>query len=313
MPMKSALNGCNQSGSAPPRPSTKLRSLIQLRPADPAFGLALDEALLTMSRHCYTLRLWRNKLSVIIGRSQHLRDEVDLERCQAENIPIYRRCSGGGTVLHYPGNLNISLIARGQRNSETADAFDAACGQALAQALRRLQIACRYERHGLFAEDGSRKLSGSAQAIRGSGRLYHATLLLSPPPLPMSAVLRAMQACYAPAGLPSRPRETVSINELLNEWVFPISGPLRSGVEAGLGLVPLVVEIVRSFAAMLGIETAIELNRGIGQKLDRSLSIDPCHSLDAVPRLGTITAEERSWAEHLKQTKYTKPTWIYRR
>ncbi len=286
--------------------------LVQLRPANPAFGLALDEAILAKSRERFTLRLWRNELSVVIGRSQRIRDEVDLQRCQAENIPIFRRCSGGGTVLHYPGNLNISLIVTGEKERQTVDQFDAACGQALARAVRRLCVECRYERNALFTEDGSRKLSGAAQAIRSARRLYHATLLLSPPPLPMSSVLRAMQPGYSPLGPPSRPRELASIDDLLRARCS-VPATLRAGVEGGMGLVTLVIEIVRSFAAMLGFTIDPGLARGIEHDLNGDPTHEPHGALDAVPRLGTITAEERVWAEHLEHTKYAESTWTHRR
>jgi len=279
----------------------QMRILVQLQPANPAFGLALDEAILAVSQERYTLRLWRNELSVILGRSQHIHDEVDLERCRAENIPVCRRCTGGGTVLHFGGNLNISLIVRNEWNRKTVDDVDSACGRAIAQAVNHLGVQCRHEGSGLFAVDEPRKLSGSAQAVRSAARLYHATLLLSPPPLPMSAVLRALQPGYAPQGLPSQPRDVVSINELLAAQ-HAVPKALRSGVDAAPGLTVLVLELARSFAALLVPRASPE--RGFTRDSDRVL--------DLPRRSGTISAEERSWAQHLVETKYTTSTWTHR-
>lgn len=282
-------------------PSPPIRVLVELRPANPAFGLALDEAILTKSADRFTLRLWRNRLSVIVGRSQRIEDEVDVDRCHDRHIPVYRRCSGGGTVLHYPGNLNISWIVREAWNSRTVDEVDAACGNAIARAVRGLGVECRHALRAVLTDDGSRKLSGSAQAVRGGGRLYHATLLLSPPPVAMADLLRAMQPGYAPLGLPSRPRAVASINELLHAQ-RSVAADLRAGVDTEPGLTALVNELMRSFADLTTLGSGIEF--GVNR--------DPVRKLDAACRLGTITAEECSWATHLKQIKYSTSAWTHR-
>jgi len=278
-----------------------MRTLIDLQPGDPAFGLALDEALLAMSDERSTVRLWRNKLSVIIGRSQHLHDEVDWDRCKETGIPVYRRCSGGGTVLHYPGNLNITLIVNGLWREKTVDEVDAACGCAVANAVASLGITCRRVRNALLDSEGSRKLSGSAQAVRGERRLYHATLLLAAPPVPMSSVLRAMHPGYAPSGLPSQPRNVVSMDELLAAQ-GTVPPQLRSSLETEPVLGRLVRELVTGFRALLEPERNIKA----------TTTAAPSPALDASVRLGTITPEERTWARHLEQSKYSTAAWTHR-
>ncbi len=278
-----------------------MRTLINLQPGDPAFGLALDEALLAMSDKRSTLRLWRNKLSVIIGRSQHLHDEVHEDRCKEAGIPVYRRCSGGGTVLHYPGNLNISLIVNGAWSGRSVNEVDAVCSCAIAGAVERLGVPCRCARNALLTPGGSRKLSGSAQAVRGQRRLYHATLLLSPPPVPMSSVLRAMHPGYAPSGLPSQPRNVVSVDELLAAQ-GAVPPQLRSSLETEPALGRLVRELVTGFRALLEPERNIKT----------TTTAVPSPALDASVRLGTITPEERTWARHLEQSKYSTAAWTHR-
>ncbi len=278
-----------------------MRTLVNLEPGDPAFGLALDEALLAMSEERSTLRLWRNKLSVILGRSQHLHDEVDWERCKETGIPVYRRCSGGGTVLHYPGNLNITLIVNGLWNGKSVDEVDAACGCAIARAVTSLGVSCRRVRNAILDSGGSRKLSGSAQAVRGGRRLYHATLLLTAPPVPMSSILRAMRPGYAPAGLPSQPRDVVSMNELLTaQGTAPPQ--LRSGLDIEPALERLVRELVRSFRVPLDPE----------QTAATAMTGPSPLELDASLRSGTITPEEHIWAQHLEQSKYSTSAWTHR-
>ena len=46
----------------------------------------------------------------MIGRHQNVWNEVNIEAAQRHNIAVARRKSGGGTVFHDLGNLNISFV-----------------------------------------------------------------------------------------------------------------------------------------------------------------------------------------------------------
>ena len=57
------------------------------------------------------LRMWAvDQVAVILGKSNDSRTEVYTDRCEADNIPVIRRCSGGGAVIIGPGCLCYSLI-----------------------------------------------------------------------------------------------------------------------------------------------------------------------------------------------------------
>ena len=57
------------------------------------------------------LRTWEHPThAVIIGKGNTITAEVHQDICQQDNIPIIKRCSGGGTVLIGPGCLCYSLI-----------------------------------------------------------------------------------------------------------------------------------------------------------------------------------------------------------
>jgi len=80
----------------------------------PEHNLAIDEALLDevdAGIQEEVLRTWM-PLShfVVVGYGNTIDAEVHREACLALGIPIYRRCSGGGTVLQGPGCLNYSLV-----------------------------------------------------------------------------------------------------------------------------------------------------------------------------------------------------------
>src|SRR2546427_109776 len=82
----------------------------------PAENLACDEALLDWSdagEGPEVLRFWEPQQHfVVVGYSNRVAREVNVEECRESGIPILRRCSGGGTVLQGPGCLNYSLILR---------------------------------------------------------------------------------------------------------------------------------------------------------------------------------------------------------
>ncbi|HEY0984843.1 lipoate--protein ligase family protein [Schlesneria sp.] len=79
----------------------------------PADNLALEEALLAdveaePAKAC--LRFWEPKeYFVVLGRSNRVETEVNVKACADAGIRIFRRASGGGTVLIGPGCLCYSL------------------------------------------------------------------------------------------------------------------------------------------------------------------------------------------------------------
>jgi lipoate-protein ligase A len=82
----------------------------------PAKNLACDEALLDWCEaggEHEILRFWQPaEYFVIVGYANKVAAEVNLTACQASGVPVFRRCSGGGTVLQGPGCLNYALILK---------------------------------------------------------------------------------------------------------------------------------------------------------------------------------------------------------
>lgn len=196
-----------------------MRLLVDLEPRHPARGLAIDEALLETVRHGRegATRVWASETAVIIGRSQSAASEcTELVRRLA--IPVLRRISGGGAVVHYPGNLNVSVAARADEVGPAESAFERFVA-GLAAGLERLGVAARAEER-LVSVCGD-KVSGAAQARRGAGVLVHGTVLVAPAPMALEALLLAMQPQYAPRGTASRARPTVTLTEALGRGVDP--------------------------------------------------------------------------------------------
>ena len=90
---------------------------LDLTLADPASNLACDEALIELFEAMRAtdglLRVWESESHfAVLGHSNRIDSEVDLAACESERISIFRRLSGGGTVMQGPGCLNYTLILR---------------------------------------------------------------------------------------------------------------------------------------------------------------------------------------------------------
>jgi lipoate-protein ligase A len=90
--------------------------LCDLTLRTPEENLACDEVLLDLCEAGDSdelLRVWAlPQYFVVLGYANRSATEVNLSFCRELNIPVLRRCTGGGTVLQGPGVLNYSLIVR---------------------------------------------------------------------------------------------------------------------------------------------------------------------------------------------------------
>jgi len=190
-----------------------MRLLKSLAPQEPRRGLAIDEVLLNSTRETHEdlMRLWINDRVVVVGRSQAVQDEVDLAFAAEQGIPVLRRISGGGTVYHYDGNLNITVALHDGRRIGSVHEVFRFFGRAIATALVGLCPAVRFDANDLLVDEA--KLGGAAQARRGNAVLYHTTVLVWPPQIAMDWLLLAMGPEYHPQRVASRPRTTRSLRE----------------------------------------------------------------------------------------------------
>ena len=155
---------------------------------DPRTNLAREEAI---ARHVAAnaaapapvLRLWRNAPCAVVGRFQVAAAEVDLAAASAFGAPVLRRFTGGGTVWHDPGNLNVSVILRPEDAVLTDDpTLQRLPGlyrlvlSPLAAATRSLGVPAELTERDVVTPRG--KLSGVAAWLGGRALLVHATLLV---------------------------------------------------------------------------------------------------------------------------------------
>jgi lipoate-protein ligase A len=158
---------------------------LDLTYTTPAENLACDEALLDLCESGLqgeTLRFWESPSHfAVLGYGNHADRELNIEACHAANIPILRRCSGGGTVLQGPGCLNYALILRIDRFIETENIGNTNCYimSKHRDALRSLGFPVQIAGHTDLILGGPPrvKFSGNSQRRRRASLLFHGTFL----------------------------------------------------------------------------------------------------------------------------------------
>ena len=207
---------------------------------DPRTNLAREEAI---ARHvgvdaaapAPVLRLWRNAPCAVVGRFQLAEAEVDRAAAAALDAPVLRRFTGGGTVWHDPGNLNVSVVIRPEDALLVADpslrrlpGLYRLVLAPLAAAVRSLSVAAEMTERDIVAPGG--KLSGVAAWLGGRALLVHATLLVH-------ADLDALARVCNGSGAPGDPRwertksRRVGVTSMARELGAP---PTAAAVEAAV-------------------------------------------------------------------------------
>lgn len=121
----------------------------------------------------HMLMLWVNEPCVVIGRHQNPWCEANVSKLQDLGIQLARRNSGGGTVYHDSGNLNLTFFTPFDHYNRKTN----------------LEIisAAIYKRFGLDVEINSRedltlrnyKISGTASKLARTCAYHHCTLLVN--------------------------------------------------------------------------------------------------------------------------------------
>lgn len=139
---------------------------------DPYLNQAIEHYLLTeVTEYKRIYFLWVNYPCAFIGRNQNPWKELKLKKMDNDGLPFLRRKSGGGTVYHDRGNLNVTFInplaeADGFKNLNLIQSAVSRYGIQL-QATDRYDL--RWEGH---------KVTGSAFYMYKKRKMHHCTLLV---------------------------------------------------------------------------------------------------------------------------------------
>jgi lipoate-protein ligase A len=164
------------------------------------------------------VRFWESpSYFVVLGFSKVLAREVYEEECAALKLPIFRRVSGGGTVLQGPGCLNYTLVlpVSFAPQLETITGANRLIMERNRSAVAALaQKPVTLQGHTDLTLDG-RKFSGNAQRRKKSSVLFHGSFLLS---FDLGLISRALRI---PADQPEYRKERPHSDFLLNLNVPP--------------------------------------------------------------------------------------------
>ncbi|KAM5228340.1 lipoyl amidotransferase LIPT1, mitochondrial [Ctenodactylus gundi] len=133
------------------------------------------------------LYIWRNAPSVVIGRHQNPWQECNLHLMREEGVKLARRRSGGGTVYHDMGNINLTFFTTKSKYDRMDNlklivrALNAVQPQLDVQATKRFDLLL----------DGQFKISGTASKIGRTAAYHHCTLLCNTDGASLSALLKS--------------------------------------------------------------------------------------------------------------------------
>lgn len=143
---------------------------LRLLGHDPFYNLAVEEYLFKNKKEDIFM-LWQNEKTVVVGRNQNIKAEVNLAYTEREGIRVVRRITGGGAVYHDLGNLNYTFIS-GEGGGIDFRRFTSPIIEALASLGVKAELSGRND-----LETGGRKFSGNAQCVDNGRVLHHGTLL----------------------------------------------------------------------------------------------------------------------------------------
>lgn len=149
--------------------------------SNPYLNLALEDYVynkmpLPQCGNANRLMFYVNSPCVVIGKNQNPWNEVNVPLLNSLKIPLVRRRSGGGTVVHDTGNVNYSFMT-------TKDKFDRhTFANLVASAVNLIMVANGIkvtERGDIVTMQDSLKVSGSAYKLSRGKSYHHGTMLLS--------------------------------------------------------------------------------------------------------------------------------------
>ncbi|HEX4119154.1 MAG TPA: lipoate--protein ligase family protein [Verrucomicrobiae bacterium] len=158
---------------------------LEITLPSPAANLACDEALLDACEEGSApevLRFWEpRECFVVAGFSNAVAREVNLEACRQAGVGVFRRCSGGGTVLQGPGCLNYSLALKldGRPELDTIPGANCHIMARHRAALSALLNRPAEVRGFTDLAIGELKFSGNAQRRKRCALIFHGTFLLA--------------------------------------------------------------------------------------------------------------------------------------
>jgi len=148
---------------------------------DSFMKMAIDESILIHvgnGKSIPTVRFysWREP-AIAIGYFQKIREVVNVEICVADDVPIFRRVTGGGAVYKDPnGEINYSAIILEKDVPEEIQASFKRICEPIMLGLANLGMHTEFSGTNDIMLNG-KKISGNAQTRQNHAVLQHGTIL----------------------------------------------------------------------------------------------------------------------------------------
>ncbi len=181
--------------------------------------MAVDEAMLQLREQGKipnTLRLYRIlPEGVTIGYFQRVEDSVNLDYIRANNIPLTRRITGGGSVYHDGGGeITYSVVAGiNDVGGDVLDSYRRIC-RGLVYALRYFRVRAEFKPVNDVVVNG-RKISGSAQTRKKKALLQHGTFMYATDLDKLANCLRAPREKLASHGVSSIRDRVITLADII--------------------------------------------------------------------------------------------------
>lgn len=140
---------------------------------NPYFNLAAEEYFLKNSGED-VLMLWQSEPSVVVGKHQNAMAEVNMDFVNKNNIPVIRRISGGGTVYHDLGNVNLTLITSSAKQENLIDFHKFT--RPVIDFLKQFHLDALFEGKNNLTVNG-KKFSGNSAHVFKNKIMHHGTFL----------------------------------------------------------------------------------------------------------------------------------------
>lgn len=122
----------------------------------------------------HMLLLWRNDPCVVIGRHQNPWIEHNAQLAEKRGIAVARRNSGGGTVYHDAGNLNLTFFTPRERYNRKYN-----LGLITRALYREWGVKADINNREDIVVEGNYKVSGTAAKLGRPNAYHHCTLLVN--------------------------------------------------------------------------------------------------------------------------------------
>lgn len=120
-----------------------------------------------------------HRVEVVLGRSSKIEEDVMVETCADDGIPLSRRRGGGGTVVLSPGTVILSIAGRSTLQYHLREHMNAV-NRIIVDTLEQLGVDSPVIRGISDITLGMKKILGSSLYRRKDLVLYQGSLLVNP-------------------------------------------------------------------------------------------------------------------------------------